>query len=422
MPESSATTTRAEFERHALASGLINRQQLDEAVAALEASDGATNEEAADDGQRLADKLVEQGLLNRWQTHQLLQGQTQFHLGPYRIVDSLGRGGMGHVFRADHDALARQVAIKVLPLDRSTPEAVANFTREIRAQAMLDHENLVQAYDAGHDRSVYYLVSEYVPGCDLRRLVRRLGPLDMHTAASIVSQVALGLQHAHDQGLVHRDIKPSNVLVTPDGHAKLSDLGLAGSLSANADTDPRYGKIVGTADYLSPDHIRSPWTPTPAWDIYSLGCTLYYAVTGKVPFPGGTVADKARAHCQLRPIDPRNFNPSLSVEFVDVIADMMTKDPADRIASASEVVQRLTPWTWAAEPLPQAANQDEWNDTDADADELPETEDSLSALERLRGAMDPRFRLSPGAAMQSPWLWLGAFLLLAVLVGLFWHW
>jgi len=132
--------------------------------------------------------------------------------------------------------------------------------------------------------------------------------------------------------------------------AKLSDLGLAGPLSGDAESDPRFGKIVGTADYLSPDHIKAPWNPTPAWDIYSLGCTLYYAVTGKVPFPGGSTADKARAHCELRPLDPRRLNPELDDEFVDLMADMMAKDPGRRVPSAEAVMERLEPFLgdWAA--------------------------------------------------------------------------
>ncbi|MBN2296785.1 MAG: serine/threonine protein kinase, partial [Pirellulales bacterium] len=280
---------------------------------------------------------------------------TRFHLGPYRIVDSIGQGGMGQVFRARHTVLGREVAIKVLPRKKSTPEAVAAFAREVRAQASLNHENLVQAYDAGYDAKVYYLVSEYVPGSDLRKLVRRLGPLDMQAAACIITQVARGLGHAHKNGLIHRDVKPANVLVTPDGRAKLSDLGLAGPLGGDAESDPRFGKIVGTPDYLSPDHIKAPWAPTAAWDLYSLGCTLYYAVTSKVPFPGGDTSDKARAHCQMRPLDPRRLNPSLSADFVDVIADMMAKEPADRIQTAREVVTRLKPWVGAPVPIPAAA-------------------------------------------------------------------
>lgn len=336
-----------------MASGLLTRDQLDQARAALRPFGGEPRlPHSSRTDEQLADKLVEMGRLNPWQAKQLLDGRTKFNLGPYWIVDSLGRGGMGQVFKGEHGVLGRVVAIKVLPRSKSTPEAIANFTREIRAQAKLDHENLVRALDAGEDGNVYYLVTEYVPGTDLRKLVRRHGKLAMQAAASVVSQTAAGLQHAHEQGLIHRDVKPGNVLVTPDGHAKLSDLGLAGPLMGDAENDPRFGKIVGTADYLSPDHIKAPWDPTPAWDIYSLGCTLYYGVTGKVPFPGGSTADKARAHCELRPLDPRRLNAELDAEFVEVLADMMAKDPAERIRTAAEVIVRLEPWTGPPMPVP----------------------------------------------------------------------
>ncbi|MGO8748863.1 MAG: serine/threonine-protein kinase [Thermoguttaceae bacterium] len=332
------------FERAALASSLLNEGQLEKAWAALMEPKIAAipRDTSLSVDERLANTLVQMGLLNTWQAKQLLAGRTRFNLGPYCIVDSIGSGGMGQVFKAEHGVMGRVVAVKVLPRNKCTPEAIDNFTREIRAQAKLDHPNLVRALDAGHDGKVYYLVTEYVPGADLHKLVRRSGPLSMESAASVLSQTAAGLQHAHERGLIHRDVKPSNVLVTPDGHAKLSDLGLAGPLSG--DSDPRFGRIVGTADYLSPDHIQSPCNPTPAWDIYSLGCTLYYAVTGKVPFPGGSTADKANAHCKLRPLDPRRLNPNLSGPFIDVLADMMAKDPAERISSAAEVIRRLAAW------------------------------------------------------------------------------
>jgi len=304
--------------------------------------------------QRMADKLVEMGWLNVWQAKQLLDGRTKFNLGPYWIVDYIGRGGMGQVFKAEHGMLGRVVAVKVLPRSRSTPEAIASFTREIRAQARLDHKNLVRAYDAGEDGNVYYLITEYVPGNDLRKLVRTSGPLSMIDAAGIISQIACGLEHAHQQGLVHRDVKPGNILVTADGLAKLSDLGLAGPLGGGGQDDPRFGRIVGTADYLSPDHIQDPREPKPSWDIYSLGCTLYYAVTGKVPFPGGTTADKAQAHLRLRPLDPRRLNPKLSDSFIEVIAQMMAKDPAERVATAADVVARLAPWTGVQVAIPGA--------------------------------------------------------------------
>jgi len=333
------------FEQCALASGLLTRAQIDEARAGVRWSEGDEPDPSAPPSDRqLSDRLVEMGLLNVWQAEQLLNGRTKFNLGPYLIVDSIGQGGMGQIFKAQHGKMGRVVAVKVLPRDKSTPEAVASFTREIRALASMDHPKLVAALDAGQDGNVHYLVTEYVPGMDLRKLVRRDGPLSISVAAGIISQVAEGLEYAHSQGIVHRDIKPGNVLVAPDGDVKLSDLGLAGSLNDGLENDPRHGKIVGTADYLSPDQVNDPWSPSPAWDIYSLGCTLYYAVTGKVPFPGGATADKIRAHCELRPLDPRRLNPQLSAEFVEFMADMMAKEPADRVASAQEVRTRLAPF------------------------------------------------------------------------------
>lgn len=342
----SGDTRRATgFERSALASGLLNQEQLDQARAALrDPPAGSHASDVAVTDEKLAEKLVELEHLNLWQSKQLLEGRTRFNLGPYWMIDCIGRGGMGQVFKAEHRVLERIVAVKVLPRSMCTPASIENFHRETRVLAKLDHVNLVRALDGGEDGNVYYLVTEYVPGTDLRKLVRGDGPMSMELAASIISQVAAALEHAHQQGLVHRDIKPGNVLVTPEGHAKLSDLGLAGPLADDAEPDPRLGKIAGTADYLAPDHIQAPWDPTPAWDIYSLGCTLYYAVTGKVPFPGGTTADKVRAHRELRPLDPRRLNPTLSVPFLEVLAEMMAKEPAERIPSAEAVIDRLRRW------------------------------------------------------------------------------
>ena len=179
---------------------------------------------------------------------------------------------------------------------------------------------------------------------DLYRLVRKKGPLSVPAATAIISQVAEALEYAHAQGIIHRDVKPGNVLIARNGEAKLSDLGLSGPLSNQADEDPRHGKVVGTADYFSPDHIRDPWNPKPAWDIYSLGCTLYFAVTGSVPFPHGTRADKAAPHCTLQPMDPCRLNPSIGADFAEIILEMLAKDPAERIATAREVRERLAPF------------------------------------------------------------------------------
>lgn len=342
------------FVRSALLSGQVSQEQIDQAVDRVRETGGLSALPAVEVGdERIADELTRMGVLTAYQATQLRQGNTRLNLGPYVIVDWLGQGGMGQVFVALHQMMGRQVAIKVLPQSKSTNDAIANFKREIQTQAKLDHRNLVRAYDAGHDGNVYFLVTEYVPGTDLRRLVRSRGPLTMKQAASVISQAALGLDYAHSEGLIHRDVKPGNLLVTPEGLVKVSDLGLAGFL--DEENDPRAGKIVGTADYLAPEKITTPLEVAPVSDIYSLGCTLYYAVTGKVPFPGGTTRDKARRHCEETPWHPRKFNPEISDEFVDLIADMMEKDPLERIPTAGDVVQRLEPWADSETPLPHPA-------------------------------------------------------------------
>lgn len=341
---------RHNFQTTALKSKLVTEDQIRDAINLIVNSRGGDPRIATEVGDRaLATKLVEMKILSAYQADQLMTGRWKLNLGPYIITGWIGQGGMGQVFKAVHEMLGRESAVKVLPRHKSTVEAIESFRREIRAQAKLDHPNLVRAFDAGEDGNVHYLVVEYVPGTDLRRLVRTKGKLSVQQAANIIKQSAEGLAHAHERGLIHRDIKPGNILVTGDGIAKLSDLGLAYYLNDN--TDPRAGKIVGTADYLSPEQIRTPNNITSVCDIYSLGCTLYYAVTGKVPFPGGTPKSKARRHLEETPWHPRRFNEEVSDDFVDLIGDMMEKDPRERIRSPQEVAERLAPWAEDNSPL-----------------------------------------------------------------------
>jgi serine/threonine protein kinase len=348
------TSSKLSFRDAALASSLVSSEELSAASAAFENAVATDKPPAADDD-RLAQALVDQGVLNRWQVEQLKEGRTKFTLGPYRIVDSIGKGGMGHVFKGVHEMLGRIEAVKVLPKDRTSRETIGSFQREIRAQAQLDHPNLVRVSYAGQDGDTYFLVTEYVPGTDLRQLVRRHGRLTMHEAATIISQAAQGLGYAHEKGLVHRDVKPGNLLVTPEGKTKVIDLGLAWYLHRADEADANAGRLVGTADYLAPELIRSPGEPLPQSDIYSLGCTLYYAVTGKVPFPGGRTADKLRRHLEESPLNPRRINPDLSDMFLDVMADMMEKDPVRRLRSMQVVIERLRPWSLANVGLADSA-------------------------------------------------------------------
>jgi eukaryotic-like serine/threonine-protein kinase len=328
-----------------MASGLVTADKLDYAmrVAKHRQTQKGLSADTLIPDRLLADILVEQEVLTAYQADQLMEGRTKFWLGPYLVTDFIGQGGMGQVFKAEHQVMGRICAVKVLPAARATQETKNNFAREIRMQANLDCPYLVRAFDAGQDGSSHYLVTEYVPGMDLRKLVKSRGPLPVQQAAKIILQAALGLDYAHSKGMVHRDVKPGNILVTPEGDAKVSDVGLAG-FAHDLVNDPRAGKIVGTTDYMSPEQIRTPLEIKPASDIYSLGCTLYYSVCGKVPFPGGDTNSKLRRQIEETPWHPRRFAPDITEDFVDIIADMMEKDPTKRIASAAEVAARLEPW------------------------------------------------------------------------------
>ena len=208
-------------------------------------------------------------------------------LGAYEILGLLGRGGMGTVYHARHRYLQREVALKVLPAGRlGDPGAVTRFLREMQAAGALSHPNIVQASDAGEADGVHYLVMEYVPGTDLERLVSQGGPLAVADAAEVARQAAEGLEHVRRCGLVHRDIKPSNLLLTPDGRVKVLDLGLARLREGLAPDDglSRIGQVMGTAAYMAPEQAVDTHTVDTRADLYSLGCTLFFLLTGRPPF------------------------------------------------------------------------------------------------------------------------------------------
>lgn len=393
----------------------------------------------------LSEQLIKLGYLNAWQAEQLRHGRTKFTLGPYRILDAIGHGGMGYVFKGEHVLLGRIEAIKVLPKSQMDPRSIDAFCREIRAQAQLDHPNLVRLSFADKEGETYFLVTEFVPGSDLRRLVRHHGPLSEQQATLVISQAAEALAYAHEQGLVHRDVKPGNLLVTPEGHTKLTDLGLA-SFSSDAapaaNGGPRH--IVGTPDFIAPESIANPGEVKRSCDIYSLGCTLYYAVTGKVPYPGGVTRDKLRRHLDEAPLTPLRFTPNLDPALADLIAHMMHKRPEERIGSAGEVVERLRRWTSAADANTwrqigqYAADPGEksfvaGNIADTVAVEPVEIDTGEQTPTRSGGAMpfaglpmpltdsSPSLRLPPRQPAVRVWeelgLNLGAFLLLSVAIA-----
>lgn len=353
-PATDPHSSRPRFRETALASGLVTEPLLAAAEAAVDAlqppsaelgpvSAGSLRDQA------VAEHLVKSGTLTAFQARELLAGKTRFRLGRYLVIDELGRGGMGQVFKAEHELMGRHVAIKVLPRTKSTPDSEAAFRREMRILGRLDHENLVRAFDAGHDAMVYYLVTELVPGLDLRRQIRKYGTLEESTAASIFLQVARGLAYAHAQGVVHRDVKPGNILVMDDGRVKVLDMGLAGStLEAEA---VRLGRVVGTMDYISPEQIRSPDDVGPAADLYSLGCTLYFALTGRVPFPGGSHREKMERHLQELPRPVSSLAPQAGAAMCRLVEDLMQKSPSSRPSSAEELAERLGAWS-PGSPVP----------------------------------------------------------------------
>src|SRR5262249_49419041 len=237
-------------------------------------------EVSLDDPRKIADALVDRSLLTRWQADKLLQGKHKgFFLGKYRLLSHLGSGGMSAVYLAEHVLMRRRVAIKVLPKGRVNDSSyLERFHREAQAVAALDHRNIVRAYDVDQEDDLHFLVMEYVPGTSLHDLVVRNGTLDFVSAAEYMRQAAEGLHHAHRIGMVHRDIKPGNLLLDEKGTVKLLDLGLArffDDKEENSLTVKHDEKVLGTADYLSPEQALDSHKVDIRSDVYSLGCTLY---------------------------------------------------------------------------------------------------------------------------------------------------
>ena len=244
-----------------------------------------------------ADALIHEGVLTNFQAEKLIAGRWRGFLisGKYRLLERLGAGGMGAVYLCEHIMMGRRVALKILPVQQAEdPSSLTRFYREARAVARLDHPNIVRAHDIDRDDKLHFLVLEFVDGCNLHDFIRRNGTMSPARAAHYIRQAALGLQHAHEGGLVHRDIKPGNLLLDRTGVIKILDMGLARFFHEDSATfikEHEVGYIIGTGDYIAPEQIVDSRVDTRA-DIYSLGGTMYYLLTGKSPFQEGTSAQK----------------------------------------------------------------------------------------------------------------------------------
>jgi serine/threonine protein kinase len=294
----------------------------------------------------LADQLVRDELLSRWQADQFLLGKCRgFIIGNYKILDQLGSGGMSCVYLCEHFAMTRPVAVKVLPKTMVAGDSVLlkRFCREARATAALDHPNVVHAYDVDETDQFHFMVMEYIQGTSLEEIVEKEGPLEIHRAVDYIRQAARGLQYIHETGLVHRDIKPGNLLVEQHSNTiKILDMGLARFFNDTEDVLTR--GVLGTVDYFAPEQTLDSHNVDIRADIYSLGGTFSFLLTGSPPFEGGTVLQKIVAHRKRDPKPIRSVRPDVPEGLVAVINKMMAKSLEQRYQVPNEVVEALAPW------------------------------------------------------------------------------
>jgi serine/threonine-protein kinase len=408
-------------------SGLMNEEDM----SAVE-----TEARTLERGKVLARTLVERGVLTKFQAEQLLGGRTHgFLLGQYLILDRIGQGGMGRVFKARHRTMGRVVALKVLTssLLRSD-RAQELFKREARAVAGLLHPNIVTAYDANQVGNRYFLVMEYVNGPNLDQLVRSLGPLPIGLACDFIRQAANGLQCAFTRGMVHRDIKPANLLLQrtssdgqpTDGIIKLTDFGLArlsepGSLAGEDGSGTilvRENAVLGTPDYLSPEQARDLHKTDIRSDLYSLGCTLYYLLTGQVPFPGGSTLEKLVRHGVQEPTPVEHLRLDVPQEVAAIVQRLMAKDPANRFQTPAELADDLAPFAvsgptaWSdprrSEPLFPSdpaldAESDAEHELPASGPEFAVHPSSWDDSSALAGTVPPDMSATPLSSIRPSW-------------------
>jgi serine/threonine protein kinase len=337
-------------------SGVVEPARLTAYLDKLRAADALPSDPA-----RLASLMIRDALLTSFQAQQLLAGKWRgFFIGKYKVLEKIGSGGMGTVYLAEHKFMKRRVAIKVLPKARALePSSLERFYREAKAIAALDHPNIVRAYDVDVDRladgtDLHFLVMEYVDGISFQDWVKARGPLDPPRAAHYIYQAAQGLHHAHTIGLVHRDIKPGNLLVDRHGIVKILDMGLARFFHDEEDllTKKYDENVLGTADYLAPEQAIDSHTVDIRADIYSLGGTFYFMLTGRSPFGEGTVAQKLIWHQTRRPKPILELRPDVPADIVAVVEKMMEKSPADRYQTPLEVAEALSAYAFCDRAAP----------------------------------------------------------------------
>jgi eukaryotic-like serine/threonine-protein kinase len=309
----------------------------------------------------LASLLVTGGFVTQFQAEQFLQGKWKgFTIGKYRVLERIGAGGMGTVYLCEHVVVGRKVAVKVLPSSQSSnPTAKARFYREARAAGVATHPNLVKAHDVDEENGVHFLVMDYVDGSSLQAIVARFGPLPIARAANYAYQAALGLQAAADAGLVHRDVKPANIMLERNGTIRVLDLGLARFFQDTSDPlTLKYDEntVLGTADYVAPEQAVDSHEVDIRADIYSLGATFYFLLTGQTTYPTGRIAQKLIWLQVKLPTPVRQLRPEVPAGLAAVVEKMMAKKAEDRYPTPAAVAAALAPW--ANKPIEPPAEQE----------------------------------------------------------------
>jgi serine/threonine protein kinase len=330
-------------------SGVVDEKRLDTYVQQLRSGNSFPDEPG-----KMAGLMVRDGLLTHFQAEQVLLGKwRRFTIGKYKVLERLGSGGMGSVYLCEHKFMRRRVAVKVLPAAKAEdPASLERFYREARAAAALDHPNIVRAYDIDQDENLHFLVMEYVDGASLQEIIKKTGPMNVLRACHYTRQAAIGMQHAHEAGLVHRDIKPGNLLVDRTGTVKVLDMGLARFFHDEEDilTKKYDESVLGTADYLAPEQALDSHGVDIRADVYSLGATFYFCLTGQPPFNEGTVAQKLIWHQTRQPKPVRSVRADVPETVAAVIDKMMVKDRAKRYQNPAQVADALAPFT--TKPIP----------------------------------------------------------------------
>jgi serine/threonine-protein kinase len=346
------------------------------------------------DPQAAADMLLRRNWLTAYQARQLLSAEGQsLLLGPYILLEPLGEGGMGQVFKARHHVLERVVALKLIRAERlsNDPEAVRRFQREAKAAARLSHPNIVLIYDADCSGDTYYIAMEYVEGTDLAEWVKKTGPLAVTQACEFIRQAALGLQAAHEAGMVHRDIKPSNLLAAglllngrerkvqsgepigsrlpapesplADPVIKITDMGLVRIVQGDEARSSvvsltQEGSIVGTPDYIAPEQARNAHRVDIRADLYSLGCTFYYLLTGQPPFADGSAVEKLLMHQLDDPAPVDRLRRNVPPDVASLVHKLMAKFPRDRYQTPAELIAALAVCQPGKPPAPPVTPTD----------------------------------------------------------------